>query len=263
MRFAIVSIFPGLIDAVMAYGVVGRAFAQGLAELRCFDPRDHAKDRHKRVDDRPYGGGPGMVMQPGPLVSAIEDARDFVGEGATVVCLSPSGDRFDRDKAAEYAKKMTPTASPGQSAVAAVPGIVLLAGRYEGIDERVIEGWVDEELSVGDFVVSGGELPALIVIDAVLRHCPGVLGHELSAVQDSFEQGLLDCPHYTRPESFQGQDVPSVLLSGDHQAIERWRRQQALSKTARHRPDLLDSLRQKGALSGDDLSLLGDVAKDE
>ncbi|MEO0438907.1 MAG: tRNA (guanosine(37)-N1)-methyltransferase TrmD, partial [Pseudomonadota bacterium] len=199
MRFAIVSIFPDLIDAVMSYGIVGRAFAQGLAEFRCFDPRDHATDRHKSVDDRPYGGGPGMLMSPEPLARSIEDAREFTGDRAPVVYLSPGGSRFDRDKATEYATTLTAHSSPAKKSE---PGMVLLAGRYEGIDERVIEGWVDEELSVGDFVVSGGELPALLVIDAVLRQCPGVLGHELSAAQDSFEQGLLDCPHYTRPETF-------------------------------------------------------------
>ena len=227
MRISVVSLFPELVMQVAAHGVVGRAHERGLMELTVVNPRDYATDAHRSVDDRPYGGGPGMVMTYGPTSKAIAAARDSSPSGAPVVCLTPSGQVFDQPLARRFA---------------AMPGIVLLAGRYEGIDERLIEGHVDLELSLGDFVLSGGEIAAMAVIDAVTRLLPGVLGDAESAEQDSFMDGLLDYPHYTRPESVDGKDVPAVLLSGDHAAIARWRKKEALGRSYLRRPDLLEKL---------------------
>lgn len=227
MRIAVVSLFPELVMQVAAHGVVGRAHERGLIELMVVNPRDYATDVHRSVDDRPYGGGPGMVMTYGPTSKAIVAARDMSPDRAPVVCLTPSGQVFDQPLARRFA---------------AMPGIVLLAGRYEGIDERLIEEHVDLELSLGDFVLSGGEIAAMAVIDAVTRLLPGVLGDAESAQQDSFMDGLLDYPHYTRPESVDGKEVPAVLLSGDHAAIARWRKKEALGRSYLRRPDLLDKL---------------------
>ena len=224
MRVAVVSIFPQLVNAVAEYGVVGRAVDAGLLEIEYRNPRDYARDAHRTVDDRPYGGGPGMVMKYEPLAAAIGDARRVVPHGSPVVYLSPQGRPFDQATARRYAS---------------LPGLLLLAGRYEGIDERLLEQEVDEELSLGDFVLSGGEIAAMAVIDAVARLLPGVLGDEASAEQDSFVNGLLDHPHYTRPEVIEGRRVPEVLLSGDHARIARWRTMQALGRSALRRPDLL------------------------
>ena len=224
MRIALISVFPQMLALVRDIGVTGRAVRDGRLELAAVNPRDFTTDRHRSVDERPYGGGPGMLMRPEPLAAAIDAGRRRVGGQATVVYLSPQGRRFDDRRARELAT---------QSA------LVLLAGRYEGVDERLIEVCVDEELSIGDYVLSGGELAALVVIDALARLLPGVLGHTDSAAQDSFAEGLLDCPHYTRPEEYAGRKVPAVLLSGDHAAIARWRTQQALGRTAQRRPDLL------------------------
>lgn len=224
MRFDVVTLMPALFDALTGEGVVARAIARGTAELRLWNPRDYAEDVHRTVDDRPYGGGPGMVMQYRPLQQAIESAQREV-PGAKVVYLSPQGRRFDQQTAKRCAASRAP--------------LLLLAGRYEGIDERIVERYVDEEWSMGDYVLSGGELPAMAVIDAVIRLLPGVLGDADSAQQDSFMDGLLDCPHYTRPETIDGMTVPAVLQSGDHQAIRRWRLQQALKRTQHRRPDLL------------------------
>lgn len=224
MRLAVVSIFPQLVDAVAGYGVVGRAVDGGLLTIEYRNPRDYTRDVHRTVDDRPYGGGPGMVMKYEPLAAAIEGARRAVPSGGPVVYLSPQGRRFDQATARRYAE---------------LPGFVLVAGRYEGVDERLIEREVDEELSLGDFVLSGGEIAAMAVIDAVARLLPGVLGDTASAEQDSFVNGLLDHPHYTRPEVIDGQRVPEVLLSGDHARIARWRMMQALGRSATRRPDLL------------------------
>lgn len=224
MRIALISVFPQMLALVRDIGVTGRAVRDGRLELSAVNPRDFTTDRHRSVDERPYGGGPGMLMRPEPLAAAIDAGRRRVGGQATVVYLSPQGRRFDDRRARELAT---------QSA------LVLLAGRYEGVDERLIEVCVDEELSIGDYVLSGGELAALVVIDALARWLPGVLGHTDSAAQDSFAEGLLDCPHYTRPEEYAGRKVPAVLLSGDHAAIARWRTQQALGRTAQRRPDLL------------------------
>lgn len=227
MQIQVVTIFPDMVMTVAGYGVVGRAVVRGLVSLECQDPRDFTRDAHRTVDDRPYGGGPGMVMKFEPAAAAISAARKKLPAGAPVVCLSPQGRLFDQATAQRFAE---------------LPGIVLLAGRYEGIDERLIESHVDEELSLGDFVLSGGELAAMAVIDAVVRLLPGVLGDETSATQDSFVEGLLDHPHYTRPEEIAGRHVPEVLLSGDHARIARWRYQQALGRSFERRPDLVENL---------------------
>ncbi|HEY5717858.1 MAG TPA: tRNA (guanosine(37)-N1)-methyltransferase TrmD [Motiliproteus sp.] len=227
MRIGVVSLFPEMFAAITDYGVTGRAVKNGLISLECWNPRDFTHDKHRTVDDRPYGGGPGMLMKVQPLRDAIQAAKAAVGEGAKVIYLSPQGRKLDQAGVAELAER---------------DKVVLVAGRYEGIDERLLETEIDEEWSIGDFVVSGGELPAMTLIDAVSRLLPGVLGHEDSASEDSFTEGLLDCPHYTRPEDYDGRTVPEVLLSGNHEAIRRWRLQQQLGRTWQRRPDLLDGL---------------------
>jgi len=227
MRIDVISIFPRMFDAVREFGITGRAMRAGLLTLRVWNPRDYAEDRHRTVDDRPYGGGPGMVMRPEPLARAIAAARADAAEPAAVLYLSPQGQRLDH---------------AAVTALAARPRLILLAGRYEGVDERLLETEVDEEWSIGDYVVSGGELPAMVLIDALARHLPGALGDEESAGQDSFAAGLLDWPHYTRPEVYAGRRVPEVLLSGDHARIRRWRAKQALGRTWLRRPDLLERL---------------------
>jgi tRNA (guanine37-N1)-methyltransferase len=224
LRFGVVTLFPEMFDALIDFGVTGRAIREGIVEVGFWNPRDHAQDRHRSVDDRPYGGGPGMVMSAPPLVAAIREAKASVGSGAKVLYLSPQGPRLTQAKA---------------EVLAAAGSLVLVAGRYEGIDERVIEAVVDEEISIGDYVLSGGELPAMVLMDAVIRLLPGALGHGESAAQDSFSEGLLDCPHYTRPEVFEGRAVPEVLLSGDHEKIRRWRLEQSRHRTAERRPDLI------------------------
>jgi tRNA (guanine37-N1)-methyltransferase len=223
MRFDVITLFPEMFDAIRV-GVTGRAIDKGLAKLVLWNPRDYTEDVHQTVDDRPYGGGPGMVMKVEPLLAAIQAAK-AQNPTSKVVYLSPQGQRFVQATAV---------------AATQTSGIILIAGRYEGIDERVIHSFVDEEWSLGDFVLSGGELPAMVVIDSMIRLLPGALGHAESAEQDSFSDGLLDCPHYTRPENILDQDVPSVLLSGDHEKIRLWRLQQALGRTWLRRPDLLE-----------------------
>lgn len=227
MQVQVVSLFPEMVAAIGDYGVVGRAVERGLLSLGFCNPRDFADDPHRTVDDRPYGGGPGMVMKFEPLAGAIAAAREALPRGGPVICLTPQGRLFDQAMAGR---------------LAALPGMVLVAGRYEGIDERLIDAAVDEEVSLGDFVLSGGEIPAMAVIDAVARLLPGVLGDAASAEQDSFMQGLLDCPHFTRPEEIDGRRVPDVLLSGDHARIAKWRRQQALGRSFLRRPDLVGKL---------------------
>jgi len=227
MHIAVVSIFPEMVGHVAEVGVVGRAKTRDLLSLHYENPRDYTQDGHRTVDDRPYGGGPGMVLKYEPLAKAIRAAKDKLPVGSPVVCLSPQGVVFDQAAAERLSK---------------LPGMVLLAGRYEGIDERLIDAEVDEELSLGDFVMSGGEIAAMAVIDAVARLLPGVLGDEESAAQDSFMQGLLDHPHYTRPESVEGHIVPAVLLSGDHAKIARWRYKQALGRSFLRRPELIEKL---------------------
>jgi tRNA (guanine37-N1)-methyltransferase len=216
-----------MVDMIAGFGVVGRAADQGLLSLECRNPRDFATDAHRTVDDRPYGGGPGMVMKYEPIAAALAAARAAQPDEAPVVCLSPQGRPYDQADAKRFAT---------------LPGITLLAGRYEGIDERLIESQVDEEVSLGDFVLSGGEIAAMAVIDSVVRLIPGVLGDEESAVQDSFMQGLLDHPHYTRPEEIDGQRVPEVLLSGDHARVAKWREKHGLGRSFARRPDLVARL---------------------
>jgi tRNA (guanine37-N1)-methyltransferase len=224
MQIAVVSLFPEMLAAVGEHGVVGRAVGQGQITLRCINPREYTTDRHRTVDDRPYGGGPGMVMKVDPLRRAIARAKEVLAMPSKVIYLSPQGRVFDHQRAVELATESA---------------LVLVAGRYEGVDERLIETEVDEELSIGDYVLSGGELAAMVVIDAIGRQVPGVLGHAASAEEDSFADGLLDCPHYTRPERFRSRAVPEILLSGDHERIRRWRLKQALGRTFERRPDLL------------------------
>lgn len=226
MRIDVITLFPAMIQEQVRYGIQGRAIESGLLQVVTWNPRDYSLDRHRAVDDRPYGGGPGMVMQVQPLRAALHAARAD-GDPAPVIYLSPQGRRFDQARARELA---------GQQR------LILLAGRYEGIDERVIDLEVDEELSIGDYVLSGGELPALVVMDALTRLLPGALGDADSAEQDSFMDGLLDYPHYTRPEEIDGRQVPDVLVGGHHADIRRWRHKQALGRTWLRRPDLLEAL---------------------
>lgn len=227
MRIDVISIFPPMFEAVTQFGITGRAIRDGLMSLRVWNPRDYTEDKHRSVDDRPYGGGPGMVMRPEPLARAIAAARAAAGGPVSVLHLSPQGRRLDHAGVVELSAR-------GR--------LILIAGRYEGVDERVIATEVDEEWSVGDYVLSGGELPAMVLIDALVRRIPGALGDEDSAEQDSFVDGLLDCPHYTRPEVYAGHAVPPVLLSGDHERIRRWRLKQALGRTWLRRPELLAQL---------------------
>jgi tRNA (guanine37-N1)-methyltransferase len=232
MRIDVVTLFPEMVEHAAKFGVTGRALQRGLWRLGLWNPRDFVNDRHRTVDDRPYGGGPGMVMMAEPLAAALAAARAAQAkDGRASTCtlyLSPAGKPLTHRRVAEMAAEGEAT------------GLVLVAGRYEGVDERLFEREAVEEVAVGDFVVSGGELPALMLIDAVLRLRPGVLNDADSALQDSFAAGLLDCPHYTRPEVYQGTRVPEVLLSGHHEAIRAWRLQQALGRTWERRPDLLE-----------------------
>ena len=227
MRIDVITLFPDMIENVAHFGVTGRAAENGKLDLRTWNPRDYASDRHRTVDDRPYGGGPGMLMKFAPLIEAVSDARASSGKRFRTVYLSPQGRRFTQSVASQ---------------LAAEPGLVLVAGRYEGVDERFIEAEVDDEISIGDYVLSGGELAAMVVIDALARLLPGVLGDEDSAKEDSFVSGLLDCPHYTRPEEIDGRRVPQVLLDGNHAEIRQWRLMQSLGRTWERRPDLLDAV---------------------
>jgi tRNA (guanine37-N1)-methyltransferase len=227
MKIQVITLFPEEFTPLVDLGVTGRGIREGRVQLDLLNPRDFARDRHRTVDDRPYGGGPGMVMAVEPLRSTIRAARDASGGRAQVSLLSPQGRRLDQAAVRDMAQREQ---------------LILVCGRYEGIDERLIELEVDEEWSVGDYVLSGGELAAAVVIDAITRLVPGVLGDEQSALQDSFTDGLLDCQHYTRPEEVDGLEVPPVLLSGDHGAIRRWRKKQSLGRTWLKRPDLLNGL---------------------
>ncbi|HFC93064.1 MAG TPA: tRNA (guanosine(37)-N1)-methyltransferase TrmD [Leucothrix mucor] len=245
MRFDVITLFPELIQSVTESGVVGRAAKADLIDVQCWNPRDYTADVHRTVDDRPYGGGPGMVMKPDCLVDAIQDIRAINASKAIatkVIYLSPQGKTLNQSAI----KKMSTE-----------QGLIFLCGRYEGVDERVLEMQVDEEWSLGDYVISGGELGAMVLIDAITRLLPNVLGHEDSAEQDSFSDGLLDYPHYTRPEVYAGKEIPAVLKSGDHQRIAIWRRQQALGRTQQRRPDLLENR----ILEVEDKQLLHDFLK--
>lgn len=227
MKIALVTLFPDMLKAISESGISSRAVKQGLVELACWSPRDFALDKHRSVDDRPYGGGPGMLMMVQPLRDAILAAKDWTGEGSKVIYLSPQGQVFNQKAAVDMAFGSN---------------LVLVTGRYEGIDERLIQTLIDEEWSIGDYVLSGGELAAMVMMDAIIRLLPGALGHEQSAEQDSFTDGLLDCPHYTRPEDLDGLRVPDVLLSGNHAHIRRWRLKQSLGRTWQRRPDLLQAI---------------------
>ncbi|MBT2970112.1 MAG: tRNA (guanosine(37)-N1)-methyltransferase TrmD [gamma proteobacterium symbiont of Ctena orbiculata] len=240
MRFDLVTLMPAMFAALTKEGVVARAIGRRLAEIELWNPRDYTKDVHRTVDDRPYGGGPGMVMKYQPLQQAIESALK-ASPGARVIYLSPQGVRFDQQRAKAVAESGQP--------------LLLIAGRYEGVDERVIDRYVDEEWSIGDYVMSGGELAAMVVLDAVIRLIPGALGDADSAQQDSFMDGLLDCPHYTRPDEIDGMTVPSVLQGGNHDVIRCWRLQQALKRTLERRPDLLRSRK----LSAEEEKLLAEI----
>lgn len=224
MKIQVVTLFPDMVTTGLGYGICGRALGRRLAEVGVTNPRDFATDAHRTVDDRPYGGGPGMVLKFAPLQAAIRQARESVAAGSRTVFLGPQGRRFDQALARE---------------MAGWPGMILVAGRYEGFDERLVEAEADDEVSLGDFVLSGGEVAALAIIDAVVRLLPGALGDEASAEQESFTEGLLDCPHYTRPEEIEGRRVPGVLLEGDHKAIRQWRLKQSLGRTSIRRPDLM------------------------
>ena len=247
-RYDVVTLFPEMFAALTGSGITRRAIDRGLYALEFHNPRDFTSDPHRTVDDRPYGGGPGMVMLAEPLTQAIRAARAAqeaaLGRSGRVIYLSPQGRRLEQAVVLE---------------LAAEPGLVLLCGRYEGVDQRFIDAHVDVQISLGDFVLSGGEIAAMALLDAVARLQPGVLRDEGSHQLDSFNpalDGLLDCPHYTRPEQWQGQSVPAPLLSGHHAQIERWRREQSLLTTARHRPDVLQAARARGLLSAADETVL-------
>ena len=227
MWIGVISLFPEMFRAITEHGVTGRAVKSGLLQIECWNPRDFTHDKHRTVDDRPYGGGPGMLMMVQPLRYAIHAAKQAAGDGAKVIYLSPQG------------RKLT---QAGVTELATNQKLILVAGRYEGIDERVIQTEVDEEWSIGDYVLSGGELPAMTLIDAVSRLVPGVLGDQASAEQDSFTDGLLDHPHYTRPEVLDGLTVPEALTSGNHEVIRRWRLKQSLGRTWQRRPELINNL---------------------
>ncbi|AVA32881.1 tRNA (guanosine(37)-N1)-methyltransferase TrmD [Cupriavidus metallidurans] len=249
MQFDVITLFPEMFRALTDWGITSRAAKQQRYALRTWNPRDFTVDNYRTIDDRPYGGGPGMVMLAKPLEDAIDAAaaaQSDAGVGRPhVVLMSPQGATLTHEKVMALSQR---------------PGLVLLCGRYEAIDQRLIDRRVDEEISLGDFVLSGGELPAMALIDAVVRHLPGVLGDAQSAVQDSFVNGLLDCPHYTRPEEYEGVRVPDVLLGGHHAEIEKWRRRQALANTARKRPDLIVAAREQGLLSKADEKFLSELA---
>ena len=227
MKIALITLFPEMFDALTDYGISGRALDRGLLEIASFNPRDYTSDAHATVDDRPYGGGPGMVLMIEPLRRAIGAAKDWIEGESLVVYLSPQGKVLDQRAVNDLAGEQS---------------IILIAGRYEGVDERLIQLHVDQEWSIGDYVLSGGEIPAMVVMDALIRQLPGALGHLESAVQDSFADGLLDCPHYTRPDCYEGITVPDVLLSGNHEKIRQWRLAQSLLRTQQRRPDLLEKL---------------------
>ncbi|EER48004.1 tRNA (guanosine(37)-N1)-methyltransferase TrmD [Actinobacillus minor] len=246
MWIGIISLFPEMFKAITDFGVTGRAVKQNLLQVQCWNPRDFTHDKHKTVDDRPYGGGPGMLMMVQPLRDAIREAKATAckedGVEAKVIYLSPQGRKLDQ---------------AGVQTLATNQKLILVCGRYEGIDERLIQTEIDEEWSIGDYVLTGGELPAMTLIDAVARFIPGVLGKQASALEDSFAEGLLDCPHYTRPEVLDGLPVPQVLMSGHHEQIRKWRLEQSLERTWLRRPELLDSL----ALTDEQRVLLNKIKK--
>jgi tRNA (guanine37-N1)-methyltransferase len=244
MKFDVVTIFPRMVRAGVAEGVVGRGIERGLLEVRVHDLRDYATDRHRTVDDVPYGGGPGMVMKPEPLARAVRDIRETRGNPQAVVLLSPTGRTFTQAEAGRLSR---------------LQHVVLLCGRYEGMDDRVRTAVATDEISIGDYVLSGGELAALVVVDAVSRLVAGVVGDEQSVAEDSFSRGLLDYPHYTRPSEFEGHRVPDVLLSGHHAEVRRWRKRAALVRTLERRPELIDT----AALDDEERELLHEIRRDQ
>jgi tRNA (guanine37-N1)-methyltransferase len=248
MQFDVVTLFPEMFTAITQSGITRRAFEQKKCALSLWNPRDFTSDKHRTVDDRPYGGGPGMVMMVKPLEAAVQAAKARQTEqglaAPRVVYMSPQG------KALTHERVMQLTTEPG---------LVLLCGRYEAVDQRFLDSCVDEEISLGDFVLSGGEIPAMALMDAVIRQLPGVLHDDASAVEDSFVNGLLDCPHYTRPEVYEGAAVPAVLMGGHHVEIEKWRRERALEATARKRPDLIVKAREAGLLTRVDEKFLSSL----
>jgi len=247
-HFDVVTIFPEMFDALVDHGITRRAMDEGRFELKAWDPREFARDAYRRVDDRPYGGGPGMVMLPEPLEACVEAAKSRQKEAGVasphVVLMSPQGERLGEELVKELLSK---------------EGLVVIAGRYEGLDERLVERLADREVSIGDYVTSGGELPAMVMIDCIVRRLPGSLNDAGSAEQDSFSDGLLDWPHYTRPEEWKGMKVPDVLLSGNHAAIARWRRKQALGRTWDRRRELID----EAALTKEDRQLLDEYRREQ
>ena len=251
MQFDVITLFPEMFSALTASGITRRAFDQKRCALSLWNPRDFTSDNHRTVDDRPYGGGPGMVMMAAPLEAAIGAARARQQQAGVLqprtIYLSPQGAPLDHRKAVQLATE---------------PGLVLLCGRYEAVDQRLLDRCVDEEISLGDFVLSGGELPAMALMDAVIRLLPGVLNDDASAVQDSFVNGLLDCPHYTRPEVYEGVPVPDVLLGGHHAQIAKWRRAKSLEATLKKRPELIAQARAQGLLSKADEALLKELQQE-
>jgi tRNA (guanine37-N1)-methyltransferase len=244
VKFDVITIFPRMFEAPLAEGIVGRAIARGLVDLKVHDLRDFTEDRHRSVDDVPFGGGPGMVLKVKPLVEAVASIRRDRGEPSAIILTSPQGRRFTQDEAVRLGR---------------LPHVAVICGRYEGVDERVRDRVPIEELSIGDYVLSGGELPALVVLDAVARLQPGAVGDEQSVECDSFSRGLLDYPHYTRPAEFEGVTVPEVLLSGHHGEIRRWRKRESLRRTLERRPDLLE----RAALDEEERALLRELREEK
>jgi tRNA (guanine37-N1)-methyltransferase len=243
MWVGVISLFPDMFRSITDFGVTGQAVKKGLLSLNVWNPRDFTHDKHRTVDDKPYGGGPGMLMMVQPLTDALNAAKQAAPDKAKVIYLSPQGRKLDQQGVEELATNQN---------------LILICGRYEGVDERVIQAHVDEEWSIGDFVMTGGEIPAMTLIDATARFIPGVLGDFASAEEDSFANGLLDCPHYTRPDVLNGQAVPQVLMSGNHKDIRRWRLKQSLGRTWQRRPELLENL----ALTDEQEQLLAEFVKE-
>ncbi|MDC1300117.1 tRNA (guanosine(37)-N1)-methyltransferase TrmD [bacterium] len=243
MKIGLITLFPEMFDALLEYGISSRAVKNGLFEVKCFNPRAYAVDYHNTVDDRPYGGGPGMVLMAEPLRKSIKEARNWIGAKTKVIYLSPQGQVLTQK---------------GVQLLSSESSLIFISGRYEGVDERVIDLEVDEEWSIGDYVLSGGELPTMVVMDTIIRQLPGALGDQLSAKQDSFSEGLLDYPHYTRPETYEGLKVPDILLSGNHENIRQWRLKESLKRTLFKRPELLSGL----SLNKEQEEMLDSLMKD-
>lgn len=243
MKIGLITLFPEMFDALLEYGISSRAVKNGLFEVKCFNPRAYAVDYHNTVDDRSYGGGPGMVLMAEPLRKSIKEARNWIGAKTKVIYLSPQGQVLTQK---------------GVQLLSSESSLIFISGRYEGVDERVIDLEVDEEWSIGDYVLSGGELPTMVVMDTIIRQLPGALGDQLSAKQDSFSEGLLDYPHYTRPETYEGLKVPDILLSGNHENIRQWRLKESLKRTLFKRPELLSGL----SLNKEQEEMLDSLMKD-